>query len=95
MAANASRSDLDSDEKLQLALTRLVELIGEAATRVPSEIREKYPSIPWTKIINTRHRLIHGYDAVDHDILWDTITLSLPELIKTLNAILEDPPQSS
>ena len=88
MVEDETRAALDADEKLQLALTRLVELIGEAANHVPLEIQEDYPEIPWPKIINMRHRLIHGYDSVDNDILWDTIILSLPELIKKLNNIL-------
>ena len=90
MTENESRSSLDGDEKLQLALTRLVELIGEAANRIPPDIREQYPEIPWPKIISMRHRLIHGYDAVDHDILWDTIVLSLPDLVARMEKILAD-----
>lgn len=85
-----TRASLNTDEKLFLALTRLVELIGEAASHVPLEIQEKYPEIAWIKIVNIRHRLIHGYDSVDHDILWDTITLNLPELARQLESILQD-----
>ncbi|MFO7932049.1 MAG: DUF86 domain-containing protein [Desulfosalsimonas sp.] len=92
MVNDESRASLDNDEKLHFALTRLVELIGEAASHVPPEIQKKYPQIPWPQIINMRHRLIHGYDAVDNDILWDTITLSLPELIKKLSDIIQNQP---
>ena len=68
-AEGRSRSDLDTDRLLQLALVRLVEVIGEAATRLPTELREKYPSVPWRQIINARNRLIHGYDNVSHDLV--------------------------
>ena len=88
MVEGQTRASLDSDEKLRLALTHLVELVGEAAGHVPTEIQAQYPEIPWPKAISMRHRLIHGYDFVDYDILWDTITQSLPGLIETLDRIL-------
>ena len=53
------RSDLDSDRLLNLALTRLVEIVGEAANRVPASIQEKYPDLPWLQMIGVRYRLIH------------------------------------
>jgi len=82
------RSELDTDRKLELALTRLLEIIGEAANLVPDKIREKYPQIPWRQMVSLRNRLIHGYDAVDKDILWDIIRQDLPPLIKSLKSIL-------
>lgn len=85
-----TRGDLDRDEKLRLALTHLVELVGKAARQVPAEIQERYAQIPWPKIIGMRNRLIHGYDFVDHDILWETITRSLPGLVEALNRILDE-----
>jgi uncharacterized protein with HEPN domain len=88
MVEGQMRDDLDGDEKLRLALTHLVELVGEAASQVPAEVQERYPEIPWPKVIGMRHRLVHGYDFVDYDILWNTITESLPGLINTLNRIL-------
>jgi len=60
MAQGHARDDLDRDEKLALALTRLVELVGEAASQVPEEVQRRYPQIPWAKMIGMRHRLIHG-----------------------------------
>jgi len=88
MVEGQVRADLDSDEKLRLALTHLVELVGEAASQVSPEIRAQYPQIPWPQVISMRHRLIHGYDFVDYDILWDTITYNLPNLIAQLDSIL-------
>ena len=88
MIEGQTRTDLDSDEKLRLALTHLVELVGEAASKVPVEVQSKHPEIPWLKVISMRHRLIHGYDFVDYDILWNTIKQSLPGLIDKLNLIL-------
>jgi uncharacterized protein with HEPN domain len=73
-----TRSDLDMDRLLNLALTRLIEIIGEAANRVPDSIQVKYPNFPWLQMIGARNRLIHGYDSVDFDILWTIVTSDLP-----------------
>ena len=54
---------------LKLALVRLLEIIGEAASRVPKEERALYPTLPWVQLVGLRNRLIHGYDTVDLDIL--------------------------
>ena len=82
--------DLEADEVLRLALTHLVELVGEAAARVPPEVQRSNPQIPWATIISMRNRLIHGYDYVDYKILWDTLTLNLPELLVKLDGMLAD-----
>jgi uncharacterized protein with HEPN domain len=79
-----SREDLDQDRLLQLGLVRFIEIVGEAATRVTQETRSQYPHIPWPQITGMRNRLIHGYDSVDYDILWQTIKKDLPDLIAGL-----------
>lgn len=56
-------------------------------TRVSKEGRAKYPAIPWDDIVGMRNKLIHGYDTVDLDILWDTVTDDLPRLIEELQKI--------
>ena len=82
-----TRADLNNTRLLQLGLLRLVEIIGEAATRVSKEGRAKNPAIPWDDIVGMRNKLIHGYDTVDLDILWDTVTDDLPRLIEELQKI--------
>ena len=74
---------------------RLLEIIGQAASRVPSEDRTRYPQVPWPQIISLRNRLIHGYDAVDLDILWQIMEHDLPPPIAALEIILgqENAPQ--
>jgi uncharacterized protein with HEPN domain len=84
------RVDLKSDHVLELALTRLLEIIGEAANRVSAETQQRYPQIPWRAIIGLRNRLIHGYDAVDLDILWDIVQYDLPHLVATLQRIMDE-----
>ena len=63
-------------------------IVGEAANRVPHEKQSQHPEIPWPQIIGLRNRLIHGYDAVDYDILWQIITEDLPLLVDALEVIL-------
>ena len=84
-----SREDLDRDRVLNLALTRLVEIIGEAANRVSNETQLKHPEIPWPQIIAMRNRVIHAYDNVDLNVLWDVIVLDLPPMIERLLRIVE------
>ena len=83
-----TRADLSSNLMLSLALTRLIEVIGEAATRVSNETRTKTPNIPWPDIIAARNRLIHGYPTIDLDIIWDIVTKDLPALIAELEKAL-------
>ena len=79
-----SRGDLDADRLLALALVRLLEIIGEAAARVPAEERARRPGVPWSSIVSLRNRLIHGYDDIDHDIVWEVVTTDLPALVSGL-----------
>lgn len=93
MARGRSRADLDADRMLNLAMVRLLEILGEAARRVPVEARELHPGVPWTQIIGLRSRLIHDYDEVDFDILWQIVTADLPPLIAELErAVASLPP---
>ena len=82
------RSDLDDDRLLSLALTRLLEIIGEAANRVPPRERELHPQIEWRKISDMRNRLIHAYDVLDYDIVWETAVGDLPRLTRALEEFL-------
>ncbi len=83
-----SRQDLDAERILSLALVRLLEIVGEAASRVSPTTRREFSDIPWTQMVSLRNRLIHGYDAVDMDVLWEILTKDLPPLIVQLHNIL-------
>ncbi len=69
------------------ATIRNLELIGEAATHIPCEVRNAHPEIPWRMIIATRNRLIHGYLGIDEDTLWSIITEDIPELLPMLHRL--------
>ena len=73
---------------LALAVTRLIELIGEAARKVSESKRALPPEIPWQQIIGTRDRLAHGYIETDYDIIWRIVTGDLPPLIRKLESML-------
>ena len=91
-----SRADLDSDRLRQLALTRLIEVVGEAATRVSGETQVRLPQIPWGQVVSMRNRLIHGYASVDLDILYQTVVQDLPVLVAELQPLLRpSPPPAS
>ena len=95
LARGRNKDDLENDRLFGLAMTHLVEIIGEASSRMPKEQREKWPQIDWEKIIGMRNRLIHGYDIVDLKILWDVIQKDLPVLLSDLEAILSNWPRQS
>lgn len=90
--------DLANDRLLSLALVRLLEVVGEAANRIPRDVRAQYPQIPWSQTIRLRNRVIHGYDSVDLAIVWAVIKQDLPPLIEDLDSILieqeTDPPNA-
>ncbi len=89
-----TRSHLERDRMLQLALVRLIEIVGEAASRVSKEMQLAHANIPWAQITGMRHRLVHGYDFVDLEILWQTVHEDLSQLIASLERIVaeEQPP---
>lgn len=79
-----TRSDLDTDPMLRLALTRAMEIIGEAATKVSPAARATLPGVPWPQIVAMRNRLVHAYADVDRDVLWRTATEEVPLLLQQL-----------
>ncbi len=87
--ATWTREDLDLEELSTLGLIRLLEIIGEAANAVSPEVQLAHPSVPWRKLTGLRNRLVHGYFNVNLDILWDTIRGELPELIASLEQVLQ------
>jgi uncharacterized protein with HEPN domain len=88
LARGRKRPELESDRVFFLALLKLVEIVGEAATRISDTMQAAHAEIPWREIIGTRNRLIHGYDAVDYDILWDIVTADFPPLARQVAALL-------
>lgn len=88
MSAGRSRRDLDEDEQLSLALQRLIEILGEAASRVTPETRARSDEIRWAAIAGMRNRLIHAYFDINLDTLWTTVQEDLPPLVVAVQALL-------
>lgn len=88
MVEGRRREDLDTDRQLNLALMRLLEIIGEAANRIPPQQRRHWPGIPWRDVVDLRNRLIHAYDDVNFDVLWTIVQQDLPPLIAELERVL-------
>ncbi len=80
-----------SPELHDAVLFRLI-VLGEAASRVSDEGREKHPEIPWILAVKTRNFLIHVYDQIKWDIVWDTVQRDMPLLEARLRTALELPP---
>ena len=80
--------EFSKDALLQDAVVRRLEIIGEAAGRGSAETQKKYSYIPWMAMRGTRNRVIHGYDSVQLDIVWDITQDDLPGLIGELKKII-------
>ena len=79
-----------SDTKTSYAVVRALEILGEAAKRIPLDVRERYSSIPWREITGMRDKLIHEYFGVNLMVVWKTITEELAELKPEINRMLEE-----
>lgn len=85
-----ARADLDSDLLLFLALARLLEFPGEAASKVSREFRGNHPDLLWVQMMGARNRLIHGSFDVDADIVWNIVTEDLPPLLAELERLVPE-----
>lgn len=82
--------DLKADEVRALAVTHLLEILGEAAKGVSQQTQAAKPELPWSQMAATRDRLIHGYFAVDLDIIWQIVQDDLPPVVEGLRDLLAE-----
>jgi uncharacterized protein with HEPN domain len=82
------RAEFDNSETLRLALTHLLQIIGESARRVSQDFRTAHPQIPWKGIVGMRSKVVHDYLNVDDDIVWSTVIDDLPALLIELEKIM-------
>ena len=88
MLGHTTLEQLRDDRKLQLALVQLIEIVGEAAMRIPDDVRRSSPADRWQLAADMRNKLIHGYDVIEFSIVFDTVKDDLPALVQQLDAIL-------
>ncbi|MDF1536951.1 MAG: DUF86 domain-containing protein [bacterium] len=83
-----TRAQFDSSEDLQIILTHLIQVLGEAARQVSPPFQEANAGIPWSKIIGMRNKVVHDYMSVDLDVVWGVATLELEPLLKKLEKLV-------
>lgn len=84
-----SFAQFKTDDKTLFACIRALEIIGEAANKIPKEVQNKYPDIPWKEVVGMRNKLIHDYMGVNKEVVWKTIQEDLPELEKQIKKVIE------
>jgi len=82
-----SLGDFSRDQKSIDAVARNLEIMGEAANRLPDEFKESHSDIEWYKIVGLRHRIVHEYFGVDLEIIWRILQKDIPELRRSLSRI--------
>lgn len=91
LAERTSREQYDADETVQAACRYWLQVIGEAARNVSSDLEDSYSDIPWRAMVGMRNRIVHDYLGIDDETIWNTVTRRIPELIVALEALLSGP----
>ena len=83
-----TREEFRGDWRKRMLGERLVEVLGEAVKRLPDDLRQRHPQLPWDKIAGTRDYIAHGYDSVDYDVIWGVLDVEAAKLKASVLAIL-------
>lgn len=89
--ASRGRKAFDKEELIQVFLLHFLQILGEAAYKVPAAFRKRNPDIPWDSIQGMRHILVHDYFQVDLDVVWGVVNKDLPGLKMKIQEILDSP----
>lgn len=85
------KDELAKDRRTRDAVVRNLEIIGEAAKKLPAQTRRDHPEVEWKKISGLRDILVHDYFGIDLDIVWDILQNKLPVLVEQVQRILDEP----
>ncbi len=88
--SNLTYEQFREDQRTIYAVTRAIEIVGEATKNISPTLRDRYPTIPWRSIAGMRDKVIHEYFGVNYQILWDTVQQDFPVLKKTISRIVSD-----
>ncbi len=88
---NSTWDEFQHNELLQFAVVKLIEIMGEAASKITQATRDAHPEIPWRDIIGMRNRLIHEYFRIDLETVWDVVENDVPGLISLIGPLI--PPE--
>lgn len=88
VSQHLSKNEFLDDETLKRAITRSLEIIGEAAKKVPADFKVKWNTIQWKNMAGMRDRLIHDYIGVNYSIVWDVIKNKIPDLHNQISEVL-------
>ena len=86
--SNLSKDEFVNDETLKRAITRSVEIIGEAAKKIPADFKVQWSSVQWKNMAGMRDRLIHDCIGVNYSIVWDVVKNKIPQLLEQIDDIL-------
>jgi uncharacterized protein with HEPN domain len=90
LCANNDLPQILTDWQKRNAFERVMEVMGEAVKRLPTDLCRRYPAVQWKLIAGMRDRVSHGYDAIDYATLWDTVHEDVPGLLATVEQMLKD-----
>jgi uncharacterized protein with HEPN domain len=87
--AGMTFDQFETDEKTAFAVVRCLEIIGEAARKIPKAMQANYPEIPWREMMGMRDVLIHDYMGVNYGVVWKTVQQDLPPLLPQITRIID------
>ncbi|MES2329998.1 MAG: HepT-like ribonuclease domain-containing protein [Bacteroidota bacterium] len=93
--AGKTVDDLHTDFMLEHAVTRCLEIMGEASRKISAEFKEFHPELPWRDMQDTRNRIIHFYFGIDHEVIMNIILAELPSLLQSIEQLIIESHQQS
>lgn len=85
-----SKDEFFDDSKSVDAVMHNLAIIGEAAKKIPADVRRRYPSVEWKKMAGLRDIVVHDYFGIDEDIIWDVVTVRMPELKRQIGIMISE-----
>lgn len=87
--AGMDYANFADDERTNFATVRAIEIIGEASSHIPDDVRARFPDVPWQDMTDMRNVVIHAYFGVDLSIVWQTVKVRIPQLLPAVVATID------